>query len=107
MDEETPSGGMDDTKDKMYRGLKKATVIGVIALHLGLLMILIGTYDNLIDDGPNARFIGKLFVIMGAGCMVIPAILIGLYARSMSDIVRFGCLLFAGTIISFEILSLV
>jgi len=94
--------------EKESKTLKKTIIVGLSIFALGILIYSFGSNFQHIErqgDGAIVDFLGKLVIQVGMTLTSISLIYLALYKKKYDVIIRFGCLLVAGVIIAFEMIS--
>ena len=89
---------------------KDLIIVGLILVAIGLFIHSFGTDYARIEFerlGAVADFVGKLIIKIGMIISSIALIIFALYMEKYDITIRFGCLLVAGVIIAFEMLSFI
>lgn len=107
---QTLSTFSNEDKKNSSIGVKDWIIIGLIIVGIGLFVSSFGSeFINLEDaeDGEIIDFIGNLLIKIGLTISSILFIYFALFMERYDVTLRFGCLLVAGVIIAFEMLSFV
>jgi hypothetical protein len=107
---QTPTTFSNKGKKDSSEGIKEWIIIGLIIVGVGLFVSSFGSeFFNLEDaeGGEIIDFVGKLIIKIGLIISSILLIYFALFMERYDVTLRFGCLLVAGVIIAFEMLSFV